>query len=759
MSQSTNTSVINFCDVCNLSFESKKGLYSHQSYDLKHRELLEKMFKSEEEISERVYNSDEDDYIIKTKTKTETKTKTDIFKIETKTETETETKTEPCWVCGDKFKNQIGLQTHMNKHMRESVISTNPRIADNYTIKSSFNQRQLYITKPVSYINDINEPIEYILDGFKPLKSHKYKVAANCLYKKRGEDETQTTPINFRTDEFMTKDHRLDLNQWLDNTRENYEGYGCDYEFLGITDIQLNIERTKPSLGLFVELPPNLRTRTKAILNIKSNKFNCLRLCITAALYTVTQDATTENTYIKNLVDDWEYNETANDYITKIQNKYNIDIWFYRPKAVLRQRSTQDSNIANVERLEKCSNFVKGRQNVRIITWNERCALNKNVEVLLERPNTKHAKFWFCDNCTYWFSSQYKYETHECCVQIKPKNVCPKLKQIKFKNQHKQQEVNNVLFSDIECYMKGTDEKIGSNTYKISEHAPIAIGYSWHSRDQWQSMTEGQSENLLRRSYFGPDCIKDYVRDLLEIETKHSIQINKAMLFTEEDKMYHDANDICHICNKNCVNKVRDHCHQTGRYRGPACNICILNYKHQNFIPLTFHNGKGYEFNLSSNEIFKQYLNYSRRRIDISPSTNGNARMFRVVVVKFIDSYSFLTMSHVMTNSKCLQHKNKTLYPYEYFKDENSYNNKLGNLSIQDVRSLLTTKLQTQDEVDDFNNSNSNKTGKELTLEYMEKDIFILGHCFNLFIKLNMHTYKLNLLIILVYQATASIVS
>ena len=129
--------------------------------------------------------------------------------------------------------------------MRESVISTDPSFAnqgtcfaDNYTIKSSFNQRQLNITKPGSYINDIYEPIDYILDGFKPLKSYKYKVTANCLYKKRGEEETKTTLINFRTDEYMTKDHRLDLNQWLDNTRETYEGYGYDYEFLGITDIQ-----------------------------------------------------------------------------------------------------------------------------------------------------------------------------------------------------------------------------------------------------------------------------------------------------------------------------------------------------------------------------------------------------------------------------------------------------------------------------------------------------------------------------------------
>ena len=87
--------------------------------------------------------------------------------------------------------------------------------------------------------------------------------------------------------------------------------------------------------------------------------------------------------------------------------------------------------------------------------------------------------------------------------------------------------------------------------------------------------------------------------------------------------------------------------------------------------------------------------------------------------------------------------KNKTFFPYEYFKDETSYNNELGNLSIQDFRSSLTIKLPTQDEVDDLNNSNNNKTGKELTLDYMENDIFILGHCFNLFVKLNMNKYKL----------------
>ena len=56
MSHSTNSNVtsVNFCDVCNLSFETKKGLYRHQSYDPKHKKLLEKVFDSnlDEDITE-----------------------------------------------------------------------------------------------------------------------------------------------------------------------------------------------------------------------------------------------------------------------------------------------------------------------------------------------------------------------------------------------------------------------------------------------------------------------------------------------------------------------------------------------------------------------------------------------------------------------------------------------------------------------------------------------------------------------------------
>ena len=95
------------------------------------------------------------------------------------------------------------------------------------------------------------------------------------------------------------------------------------------------------------------------------------------------------------------------------------------------------------------------------------------------------------------------------------------------------------------------------------------------------------------------------------------------------------------------------------------------------------------------------------------PSTNGKARMLRVGILKFIDSYNFMTMS-LDKMANVYQVKSKTLYLNEYFEDENSYNKKLGNLSIEEFISSLTAKLPTQADLDNFNNSNSMKTGKKI---------------------------------------------
>ena len=133
MSQSNNTSVINFCDVCNLSFETKKGLCRHQSNDLKHKELMEQKFEyEEEETLEKVYNSDEDDYIIKTKPATKPKTKTEDS-IYSKIKYE-------CKECHEEFRRKVAPITHSYSHNRMYLENT-----EDFDINSSQNMREFYI--------------------------------------------------------------------------------------------------------------------------------------------------------------------------------------------------------------------------------------------------------------------------------------------------------------------------------------------------------------------------------------------------------------------------------------------------------------------------------------------------------------------------------------------------------------------------------------------------------------------------------------
>ena len=61
---------------------------------------------------------------------------------------------------------------------------------------------------------------------------------------------------------------------------------------------------------------------------------------------------------------------------------------------------------------------------------------------------------------------------------------------------------------------------------------------------------------------------------------------------TEEDEEQFRIKNICRFREKNFESdKVRHHCHLTGKYRGPAHSKCSNNVtqKQRNFIPFAFH--------------------------------------------------------------------------------------------------------------------------------------------------------------------------
>jgi len=94
--------------------------------------------------------------------------------------------------------------------------------------------------------------------------------------------------------------------------------------------------------------------------------------------------------------------------------------------------------------------------------------------------------------------------------------------------------------------------------------------------------------------------------------------------------------------------RVRDHCHLTGRYRGPAHSNCNLNYKDSHYILVVFHN-------LSVHFIIKEIATAYEEQVDLLPITKEKYISFtknvksienkdKKTCIKFLffDSYKFL---------------------------------------------------------------------------------------------------------------------
>ena len=109
-----------------------------------------------------------------------------------------------------------------------------------------------------------------------------------------------------------------------------------------------------------------------------------------------------------------------------------------------------------------------------------------------------------------------------------------------------------------------------------------------------------------------------------------------------QDEEIHNNSQICSTCNEELnTDKVRDHCHITGKFRGAAHNQCNLKLKIPKKLAIIFHNLKGYDGHI----IFKELNNFDVT-IDVIPKTIE--KYMSIIVNKnitFIDSLQFIKAS------------------------------------------------------------------------------------------------------------------
>ena len=94
----------------------------------------------------------------------------------------------------------------------------------------------------------------------------------------------------------------------------------------------------------------------------------------------------------------------------------------------------------------------------------------------------------------------------------------------------------------------------------------------------------------------------------------------KDMIMTWHDKLVYDNSTNCHIWNEELgEDRVRDHCHLSGKFRGAAREVCNLKYKVSTFFPVVFLNLSGYDSHL-----FIKILGNSEGDISCIPNNEEN---------------------------------------------------------------------------------------------------------------------------------------
>ena len=118
---------------------------------------------------------------------------------------------------------------------------------------------------------------------------------------------------------------------------------------------------------------------------------------------------------------------------------------------------------------------------------------------------------------------------------------------------------------------------------------------------------------------------------------------NKNLVMSVEENEEFERSNNCWICGKliDFNDKVRDHCHITGKYRGCAHWSCNINLKISKKLVVLFHNLGGYDSHL----IFKELSKFNCK-VNVIP--NGLEKYMSLTLgnnIFFIDSMLFMGSS------------------------------------------------------------------------------------------------------------------
>ena len=209
-----------------------------------------------------------------------------------------------------------------------------------------------------------------------------------------------------------------------------------------------------------------------------------------------------------------------------------------------------------------------------------------------------------------------------------------------FKDVQKQLKVPFVIYADFESILVTCDEQRLDPSVSFTQKRKcinlVVFCYT--------VISEVEAYDTAPVVYFGENAVDKFLDHLLHEEKriKEILEHVVPMSINKNEEQAFQRATHCHICGDVLdSDRVRDHCHLTGKYRRAAHSDCNLNYKFTNRIPVVLHNLRGYDSHL----IMQRLGKLKGVPITCIPNNSEKYISFTVGDFVFIDSLQFMNAS------------------------------------------------------------------------------------------------------------------
>ena len=515
----------------------------------------------------------------------------------------------------------------------------------NYAVQYVIKGEPLY--GPAEFLQ-IAKP--YVINIMASNRNIKTKLYLNC-YMTRTDSDGFTVIKKFAFHSVGQKiiTEATDVNEiygeMLDEIEEEIQkveqAEGSGWVFLEVENLTLHTDIWDPiKASSYIDLPKELKNK-KAIINMKNEDNNkCFLWCVLRALNPskdkhpsrIDEDLKSKENTLN--MEGIAYPVSLKD-INRFE-KQNLDISI----SVLGYSKDEKIYPLRISKFTKVKKEDERKHNIVLLLIKDGdnshyCYVKNESALLSSQVNSHKSKIYFCLNCLNGYDTPEKLEKHKeyCGEEESIKiNMPPPDTYIKFKNYLYSERAPFAIYADFESLVKPLDtckpNPNKSYTLKYQKHEPVSFVYYIKSFNE--SVYKSKLRSYVKENEEDPDTIDVFI-NWLEEDVKIISELgNEPMKITPEEQEQFNQASKCWICGKllNLQDRVRDHCHFTGRYRGAACNICNLKYRKPNNISVFFHNLTGYDSHL-----FIKKLNTTMGTIDCIPNNEENYISFSKTII------------------------------------------------------------------------------------------------------------------------------